>query len=206
LAIQVSGSPQIHERTEPSTKAIRIHEFGDESVLRYDDVPDPSCGAGEVLVRVRAASVNRGDLSRRAGAGAGASPPQPLIIGWDVVGGDVFTQTQQALAEGGRLVSVGRSSGVSPEVDVGLAARKNQQATVGWRLGEQRTPEEAASASPETVSCVLPTGPVVVAETGGVGCSASAPRRRTPLAPVLLRGPRGTVLDPSAADLAEEYR
>ncbi len=286
-------------------KAIRIHEFGDESVLRYEDVPDPDFGASDVLIQVKAASVNRGDLSRRAGATATAPPPQPIIIGWDVagdvvqigsgveslhvgqrvvvrlseggyaelvtapasvvvalpddldydraaslpvafltawvalldtlklttgetvlvqsagsgvgmagiqiakqvagatvlttagtdakvakamelgvdhavnyttqdflaevqrltqgtgvqaaldmVGGGVFNGTQQALTENGRLVSVGRSSGIPPEVDTELAARKNQQVTVGWRLGELRTPEASASDLAQIVELV----------------------------------------------------
>ena len=39
-------------------KAIRLHEFGGPEVLRMDEVPRPEPKAGEVLVRVRAASVN----------------------------------------------------------------------------------------------------------------------------------------------------
>ena len=48
-------------------KAVRIHKFGDERVLQYEDAPDPVPGPADVLIRVRAASVNRGDLGRRAG-------------------------------------------------------------------------------------------------------------------------------------------
>lgn len=39
-------------------KAIRLHEFGGPEVLRYDDVPVPEPGPGEVLVRVHAVGVN----------------------------------------------------------------------------------------------------------------------------------------------------
>ena len=47
--------------------AVRIHQFGDDSVLRYEEVPDPQPGPGEVRVAVQAASINRGDLARRSG-------------------------------------------------------------------------------------------------------------------------------------------
>lgn len=66
-------------------KAVRIHEFGDESVLRYEDVPDPPLGPQDVLIRVGAAAINRGDLAQRAGSYA-ANRRMPAIIGWDVAG------------------------------------------------------------------------------------------------------------------------
>jgi len=39
-------------------KAVRIHEDGGPEVLRYEDVPEPAPGPGEVLVRLAAASLN----------------------------------------------------------------------------------------------------------------------------------------------------
>jgi NADPH:quinone reductase len=69
-------------------KAAIIHEFGSEDVLKYEDVPDPTPGPGQVVIRVHAAGINRGDLGRRQGGygGAGAAATLPLIIGWDVAG------------------------------------------------------------------------------------------------------------------------
>lgn len=48
-------------------KAIRVHEYGDASVLRYEDAPRPEPKAGEILVRVVAAGVNPIDWKTRAG-------------------------------------------------------------------------------------------------------------------------------------------
>jgi len=42
-------------------KAVVRDKYGDPDVLRLDDIPIPTPRAGEVLVRVRAASVNAGD-------------------------------------------------------------------------------------------------------------------------------------------------
>ena len=43
-------------------KAYRIHKMGDPRDLRIDDLPSPSPGHGEVVVRVRAVSLNYRDL------------------------------------------------------------------------------------------------------------------------------------------------
>jgi NADPH:quinone reductase-like Zn-dependent oxidoreductase len=69
-------------------KAIRIHEDGGPDVLRYEDVPDPVAADGEVLVRLRAASLNHLDLWVRKGL---PSVPKPRILGADGAGERVDT-------------------------------------------------------------------------------------------------------------------
>ena len=64
-------------------KAVRIHEDGGPEVLRYEDAPDPVPGAGEVLVDLRAASLNRLDVWVRKGL---PSAPKPRILGADGAG------------------------------------------------------------------------------------------------------------------------
>jgi NADPH:quinone reductase-like Zn-dependent oxidoreductase len=65
-------------------KAVRIHEYGDTDILRYEDVDSPEPTADEVRVQVRAASVNPIDWKTRQGAGI---PVEfPWIVGWDVAG------------------------------------------------------------------------------------------------------------------------
>ena len=61
-------------------KAIRIHKDGGPEVLRYEDVPDPEPKPGEVLVSLRAASLNHLDLWIRKGL---PSVPKPRILGAD---------------------------------------------------------------------------------------------------------------------------
>jgi len=65
--------------------AVRIHQFGDDSVLRYEEVADPQPGPGQVRVKVHAASINRGDIARRAGNYPG-EVAFPLTLGWEVAG------------------------------------------------------------------------------------------------------------------------
>jgi len=64
-------------------KAVRIHEEGGPEVLRYEDVPDPAPGEGEVLVRIAAASLNHLDVWVRMGL---PSVPKPRILGADGAG------------------------------------------------------------------------------------------------------------------------
>jgi NADPH:quinone reductase-like Zn-dependent oxidoreductase len=66
-------------------KAIRIHEDGGPEVLRYEDAPEPEPGPGEMLIQLRAASLNRLDLWVRAGL---PSVPKPRILGADGAGLD----------------------------------------------------------------------------------------------------------------------
>jgi zinc-binding alcohol dehydrogenase/oxidoreductase len=64
-------------------KAIRIHEEGGPEVLRYEDVPDPEPREGEVLLELRAASLNHLDCWIRKGK---PSVPKPRILGGDGAG------------------------------------------------------------------------------------------------------------------------
>jgi len=49
-------------RPRAAMKAIRIHERGGPEVLRYEETPVPKPGDREILVRVHAAGVTRGEL------------------------------------------------------------------------------------------------------------------------------------------------
>lgn len=68
-------------------KAIRIHEFGQsEEVLKYEDVAVPAPKAGEVLIKVEAASLNRADLGLRRGTYRIAADALPVIPGREFAG------------------------------------------------------------------------------------------------------------------------
>ena len=46
------------DRTHSSMMAWRVHEFGPPNVMRFEQVPRPSPGVGEVLVKVEAVVSN----------------------------------------------------------------------------------------------------------------------------------------------------
>ena len=82
----------------PTTmKAVRLFEHGGPEVLTYLDVPVPDMGPDEVLIRVRATSINSWDLRYRSGALPsnplpGRPPwPLPFQLGRDAAGEIVAT-------------------------------------------------------------------------------------------------------------------
>jgi NADPH:quinone reductase len=66
-------------------KAIVVREFGGPDVLKIENVPDPSPGPGQVLVRVHAAGVNPFDTYMRTGTYA-TRPSLPYTPGADGAG------------------------------------------------------------------------------------------------------------------------
>ena len=93
-------------------KAVRIHEDGGPEVLRYEDAPDPEPGPDDVLVELRAASLNHLDLWVRKGL---PSVPKPRILGADGAGVVAGTDERVVINPGidlgdGRITVVGEHS------------------------------------------------------------------------------------------------
>jgi NADPH2:quinone reductase len=66
-------------------QAIRVHHFGDPSVMKRETVPDRPPAAGQVLVSIKAAGVNPVDTYIRSGVYA-SLPPLPYTPGADAAG------------------------------------------------------------------------------------------------------------------------
>src|SRR3954468_5628747 len=64
-------------------KAAVIYENRRPDVLRYEDVPDPECPDGHVVIDVEAISIEGGDLLHRAGA---ELPSVPHVVGYLAAG------------------------------------------------------------------------------------------------------------------------
>ena len=88
-------------------RAVVHDRYGDASVLRIEEVAVPTPKAGEVLLRVRAASVNPADVITAAGSpavvrvGNGLTRPKKRVRGMDVAG------TIEAVGEGVTRWSIG---------------------------------------------------------------------------------------------------
>src|SRR5580704_3543929 len=156
-------------------KAIVVHQYGGPEVLKFEDYPDPVPGAGEVLVRVAATSVNPIDYKRRAGLTKDFYPMTfPGLIGVDIAGTVVkigpgvegFSvgrrkDRREADRQGqaGRGVCIGcRATAERCEVSIGKGgacileirqenARVHGRSGARWQVGNPDQPETATQRS-----------------------------------------------------------
>ncbi|HUY65949.1 MAG TPA: zinc-binding alcohol dehydrogenase family protein [Acidimicrobiales bacterium] len=153
-------------------KAAVYYETGGPEVFRYEDVPDPVVGAGEVLVRVEAVSIEGGDTLNRLG---GDMAHVPHIVGYQCAGtvvdaGDGVTR----LREGDRVVTVG--------LDGSHAALRAAGESFCWAVPPGVTTEDAACVPVPfgtADDCLFEFGHLRAGETalihagaGGVGIAA----------------------------------
>ncbi|WP_246217678.1 NADP-dependent oxidoreductase [Jiella pacifica] len=82
-------------------KAAIIKEYGDNGVVRIDDVERPRPQTDEVLIRVHAAGVNPVDWKIRDGAGQRLGLTLPICLGGEIAG------TVAEIGEGVSALSVG---------------------------------------------------------------------------------------------------
>lgn len=83
-------------------KAMLVQEYDQDSAFSAADLPKPSAGPGQVLVRIAASSVNTVDTKiRAAGKDLPLSPDTPALLGMD------FAGTIEALGDGVQGFAVG---------------------------------------------------------------------------------------------------
>lgn len=87
-------------------KAVYIREFGGTENLEIRDVPKPMPAQGEVLVRIRAAGLNRADLLQRRGLYPPPEGYSPNIPGLEFAGEIVETDAASDLAVGDRVFGI----------------------------------------------------------------------------------------------------
>lgn len=136
-------------------KAIRIHEPGDSSVMKLEDIPVPAPGPGQVLLRIAVAGVNFIDIYQRSGQYKGALPFTPGMEGagtveavgegvTDFAPGDraAFGFTQGSYAEYA-LVPADKLVPVPEGVDLALAAAAMLQGMTAHYLTQDTFPLQA---------------------------------------------------------------
>src|SRR5256885_17113580 len=97
-------------------KAIRVHKPGDPEVMRLEDTPNPEPGAGQVLVRIKAAGVNPVDAYLRAGTYP-VQAPLPYTPGFDGAGTvEAVGEKVRRFKPGDRVYLAGSVSGAYAEL------------------------------------------------------------------------------------------
>ncbi len=93
-----------------TTRVVRIHEFGDASGLKIEDVATPEPGAGEVLIEVHALGLNRAEIMLRTNTYL-EQPNLPSRIGYEAAGTVLKTgEGVVGFAQGDRVATVPGSS------------------------------------------------------------------------------------------------
>jgi NADPH:quinone reductase-like Zn-dependent oxidoreductase len=108
-------------------QAVVMHETGDPEVLSLEEAQTPEPSAGEVLIRVRAASVNPIDWKFRRGL----MPKQlPVVLGYDV-SGTVEASRAEGFDEGEEVFGFASSGGYAELAAASVAAIAHKPAGVG---------------------------------------------------------------------------
>jgi NADPH2:quinone reductase len=115
-------------------KAAVIYENGAPDVLRYEDVPDPACPEGCVLVDVEAISIEGGDLLARASSSPATTPH---IVGYLCAG------TVSEVGAGVESPAVGEKV-VALNADGSHAEKRVVPAVMTWPIPEGLDPAVAA--------------------------------------------------------------
>ena len=116
-------------------KAVYFNQHGGPEVLQYGDFPDPKPAAGEVLIDVKACSLNHLDIWTRKGM-PGVTIPFPHILGCDISGIVVdMSGAATALRKGDRvIVSPGMGCGTCVRCKMGWDSLCDQYDVLGFQI------------------------------------------------------------------------
>jgi NADPH:quinone reductase-like Zn-dependent oxidoreductase len=159
-------------------KAIRIHRHGGPDALQLDEIAVPALAPGQLLVRIRAASVNPGDIKVRAGTTPYMKPALPHTLGRD------FSGVVHTVAPGVEGLRVGDEVfGVTPTgqegayaefiaIDASLIANKPPQSDHAGTTALALTGLTALAALEETARLEPGETVLIHGAAGGVGSFA----------------------------------
>jgi NADPH2:quinone reductase len=153
-------------------KAAVYYETGAPDVFRYEDVPDPAVGSGDILITVEAVSIEGGDTLSRLG---GDMARVPHIVGYQAAGTVIDVGADvEGFAVGDRAVTVG--------LDGSHAERRAVPSGFAWKIPDGVSTDDAACVPVPfgtADDCLFEFGHLKAGETalihagaGGVGVAA----------------------------------
>ena len=174
-------------------RAVRFGEYGPVGVLRVEDVPRPEPGAGQVLVRVRAAGINPGEAKIRDGLTRDRFPVTfPSGEGSDLAGVVERVSPDVSTVRAGEAV-IGWVDTRSSHAEYALVAAANltpKPAGVPWEVaGGLAVAGFTAWAAVRAVGLSAGDTVVVSGAAGGVGSIAVQLARRAGAAVIGVASP-----------------
>src|SRR5207237_474151 len=121
---------------EEVMQAVVVHETGGPEVLVLEEADRPEPGDGEVLVRVRAASVNPVDWKYRRGI---APKELPAVLGNDI-SGTIESSRADGFAEGDEVFGWAASGGDAEVATADAAGAARKPDTVGGETTQSLVP------------------------------------------------------------------
>ncbi|HEY5475581.1 MAG TPA: NAD(P)H-quinone oxidoreductase [Tepidiformaceae bacterium] len=146
-----------------------------DRTLNYSETPDPTCGPEDLLVRVKAAGLNRADLLQRRG-----SYPQPGVApvveipGLEYAGEVIaLGERVQGFAIGDRVMGLLAGGGYAEQVAVNHRLAVKVPANLSW-IEAGATPEVFITAHDALLQCDFTAGETFLIHAAGSGVGVAA--------------------------------
>ncbi len=147
----------------------------DPEALQYQEIPDPIAGPEELLVRVRAAALNRADLLQRRGGYPQPGPkPEHEILGLEFAGEVIAVgAATEGFAPGDRVMGLLAGGGYAEKVAIHHRLAMHVPANLSW-IEAGATPEVYITAHDALVQGGLVAGERVLVHAVGSGVGVAA--------------------------------
>ena len=156
-------------------KAIVIPKPGTPDVLTFMDVPDPVCGPEDLLVRVRAAGLNRADLMQTAGGYPQPGPKPAFEVPGLEFAGEVIEAgaRTEGFARGDRVMGLLAGGAYAEQVVINHRVAMKAPTNLSWEEAGA-TPEVYITAHDALLQCGLVAGESVLIHAVGSGVGVAA--------------------------------
>jgi putative PIG3 family NAD(P)H quinone oxidoreductase len=156
-------------------KAIVIARSGGPDVLEYREVPDPVPGPEDLLVRVKATALNRGDILQRLGSYPQPGPRAEHDIPGIEFAGEVIEAgaRTEGFKAGDRVMGLLAGGGYAEQAVIHQRLAVKVPANLSWHEAGA-TPEVYITAHDGLLQCGLVAGESVLIHAAGSGVGTAA--------------------------------
>jgi putative PIG3 family NAD(P)H quinone oxidoreductase len=158
-----------------AVKAIVIPSYGGPDVLELRELPDPVPGPEDLLVRVRAAGLNRADLLQRTGGYPQPGPKPDFEVPGLEFAGEVLSAggRVEGFVPGDRVMGLLAGGGYAERTVIHHRAAVKVPARLSWHEAGG-TPEVYITAHDALTQCALLAGESVLIHAAGSGVGVAA--------------------------------